>query len=90
MAGNAVRGLDGLDKKVGGEWVRACNASYPKTKLVRTRGGIIKRYFFTVSRPHTREGHTLQNLTNFTNIFVFGPLNLVFPPKCNGNRFPIA
>ena len=43
-----------------------------------------------MSRPHTREGHTLQNLTNFTNIFVFGPLNLVFPPKCTGNRFPIA
>ncbi len=46
--------------------------------------------YFTVSRPHPREGHTLQNLTDFTNIFVFGPLNLLFLPKCTGNRFPIA
>ena len=46
--------------------------------------------YFTVSRPHTREGHNLQNLTNFTNIFVFGPLNLYFPSKETGSRFPIA
>ena len=43
-----------------------------------------------MSRPHTREGHNLQNLTNFANIFVFAPLNLLFPPKCTGNRFSIA
>ncbi len=41
-------------------------------------------------RPHCSKGHTLQNLNYFTNIFVFGPLNLLFFIKCNWNRFSIA
>ena len=36
----------------------------------------------------TWEGHTLQNFTDFTKIFVFRALNLLFPPKCTCNRSP--
>ena len=43
-----------------------------------------------MQKTHYREGYTLQNLTDFWDIFAFEPLNLFFLPNCNWNRFSIA
>ena len=63
---------------------------YEHWELLSHKNSIHWLPYKSSQRLHCSKGHTLQNLNYFTNIFVFGPLNLLFFIKCNWNRFSIA